>query len=588
MIEKPLIYFCVSTALGCVCALLLRYNVILDALICASFLLCLFLNIEKHYFILIIMFFIIGFASFQLYFDLSLNSNYAYKIRVITKNKYYSVGSYKGRKLNLQGALFSIKEGENITVTGKFEKQNDYEEGSIGNFKITEVEKVQDDILYSLYSFREKIYRRFYWQIGENNADKLMAVSYGDASHLSLEDKNDFKRLGIIHAVSVSGLHLLVLYKFITFFLDLKLSLGVCTLYTVFTGCQPPTVRALIMLIIFQLSKKFNKNYDFFSSISLAALVLLIFKPYYIVDLGFMLSFLSTLGIGVFYKKLSRLFFRLPKIINESLSASLSAQILSMPYTLFTIKNFCLGFLLGNFIIVPVFSAIVVLGNIALLALPIKFLFNFIAYLITVLLEITKLMTIVLLKVSPPLVYVSPLNALIVLTLYVCYIFVKSGYSRAKYVPLLLIFFVFIQYYSFFPQLNFVKLRNGEGYIIRNKFKSILISNYEFTDQEEKTEAAAKLNVNEFLCYKDKTFNIILDKKYCINIDEEGAKISDIKNDKNILMWKYKTVQYKGLCRGTGYDIINFSNIKNYKNTDLPKQYMDFNIIMDKIAAVKE
>lgn len=590
MIEKPLIYFCISTAVGCVCALLLRYNVILDAVIFASFLLCIFLTGEKHYFVIIILFFLLGFISFKFYFDLNLDSNYAHKIRVLAKNKYYAVGSYKGRKLDLKGNIFGIKAGENITVIGQFKKEEDYEQGSIGNLTITEIENEQEDLISNLYSFKDSVYNRFYWQIGENNAAKLMAICYGDTSHLSIDDKDDFKRLGIVHAVSVSGMHLLVLYKFLRFFLDLKLSLGVCVFYTLFTGYQAATVRSLIMLIVFQLSKRFNKNYDFFSSISLAALILLICKPYYIVDLGFMLSFLSTLGICIFYKKLSKLFFRLPKCLNESLSVSVSAQIFSMPYTLFTIKNFCLGFLLGNLIIIPIFSAIVILGNVALVALPVKFLFNYIAYFIGILLELSKVLTIIMLKISPPLVYVSPLNALIVLTLYVSYIFVKKGYTKVKFIPIVLIFFVFIQYYSIFPQVNFIKLKSGEGYIIRNKFRNILISSYTITDPEEKDDIAAKLNVGEFTSYKEKDFTIVLDKKYSIFIPAKGTdiRITNIKNNKQMLILNNKTVVYSGLCSGAGYAIIRDDDTKKYKRIDLPKQYLDFSIIMDKIVADKE
>lgn len=57
------------------------------------------------------------------------------------------------------------------------------------------------------------------------------------------------------------------------------------------------------MIIILKLSKKVFRKYDSLSSISLAAIIILLNKPYYILDIGFMLSFLSTLGILLYNKK---------------------------------------------------------------------------------------------------------------------------------------------------------------------------------------------------------------------------------------------------------------------------------------------
>lgn len=589
MISRPVIYFCISTAAGCLCALLLKYNIVLDAAVTASFLICIFMAEEKHYICLCICFFIIGFLNFEFYFNIGLNPDNAYKIRVITKNNYYSVGEYKGRKINLEGKISGIKEGEIITAIGQYKPETDFESGSIGSFKVTEIEDNKEDLITKIYDFKSSLYKKFYWQIGENNAAKVMAIAFGDTSHLSYDDKEDFKKLGIVHAVSVSGMHMAVLFKCLQIFLSLEAAFAVCTFYAVFTGFQAATVRSLLMLIIYKYSKKLNKNYDFLSAISLAALILLIFKPYYIVDIGFMLSFLSTLGMSVFSRKLSKVFFKFPKIINEALSVSISAQIFSMPYALFTIKNFSFGFILGNLFIVPIFSAVVILGNFALAVLPVKFLFNAAAFLISIFLTVANVCTELLLKITPPLVFMSAFNSMIIFTLYICYIFIKRGYKKAAYIPFVMLIFVFAQYYSFFPTVSYVKLEHGCGYTIRNKFNAALISSYNI-EEKEKAEIEQKLNVNSINSCENNNVTISLDNKYIIYISEKGenVKINKINNDEFMLVMNNKAVKYQAVNSNKIYDIIKIEDLKKLKKRDLPEQCLDFNIIMDKIIAVKE
>lgn len=589
MITKPAIYFCISTATGCLCALLLNYSIILDAAVAASFLMCILMTGEKKYIFTIICFFIIGFINFELYFNINLNLDNSYKIRVITKNNYYSVGEYNGRKMNLEGRMNGIRHGDIITVNGQYKNEPDFDYGITGTFKVSEIISTKEDFVTALYAFRSRLYSKFYWQLGEANAGKVMAIAFGDTSHLQPEAKEDFKRLGIVHAVSVSGMHMLILYKVVSLFLNLELSFAVCTLYAVFSGFQAATVRSLLMLFIFKLSKKLNKNYDFFSCISLAALILLLYKPYYIVDIGFMLSFLSTLGMCLFSEKLSKIFYTLPKKVNEALSVSLSAQSFAMPYALFTIKNFSFGFLLGNFFIVPIFSAVVILGNLALLILPLRSLFNFTASLISICLNAADGAGTILLKITPPLIYVSAFNSILIFTLYICYIFIKKGYKKVIYIPLVTLVFLFIQYYSFFPVMSYVKLQKGDGYIVRNKFTAVLVSNYTINGEKEKNELIEKLNINKISSCENRDVEVKINKKYTVYISDKGksVKINRTGSNTSILLLDNKTVKYDCIKNNSSYDIIKIGDYKNLKKFDLPKQCMDFDIVMDKIIALK-
>ncbi|AGK97060.1 ComEC/Rec2 family competence protein [Clostridium pasteurianum] len=586
--DKPLIYFCISMVIGCLCAFILKNNLVLDVAIAASFFICIFLTCEKKYTLIMVGFFILGFLSFNFYFDINLDNKSSYTVRIITKNKFYAVGSYEGRNINISGNIFDVNEGEKIRATGEFKKDIDYSKGNLGTLKVKYIENSQEDIISHLYSFRKNIYRKFYWRLGENNTAKIMSVAFGDTSYLSMEDKYDFKKLGIVHVISVSGLHMVIIFKSLESFLNLEISIIVAAIYAIFTGAQAATLRSLIMIIILKLSKKFSKNYDAFSALSMAAMVLLMAKPYYVIDIGFALSFLSTLGISLFYKKLSKILYRLPDKINESVSLTLSAQSLSMPYVLFTIKNFALGFLLGDLFLIPMYSVIVVLSNIALVTCFIQPIFNILCMLINIVMAAISGGTSLLVKISPPMVYMSTINIIFILSLYPCYIFIKKGYEKFKFAPIILGLAIIIYQYNFFPKIDQVSLKSGSGFIVRYKGNNILISNYKIDNDEEKSELQGRFNVNSFMTNFEADYKIIINKKYLIYIPKAQGinnviQVTSLDNNSSVIDLRGDRLRYKTVNWIENYAIMKIDINKENKKIDLPKSNIDFEIFMDKV-----
>ena len=82
-----------------------------------------------------------------------------------------------------------------------------------------------------------------------------------------------------------------------------------------------------------------------------SAVILLIYDPYYLFDLGFQLSYLAVGGIFFIYPKLSRLYHSRFKIVNrlwELSIVSISAQIATLPLTIYYFHQFPNAFLLTN------------------------------------------------------------------------------------------------------------------------------------------------------------------------------------------------------------------------------------------------
>ena len=117
---------------------------------------------------------------------------------------------------------------------------------------------------------------------------------------------------GIIHIVSISGMHVAFLMGFLSFLIkDRRLfalwGIPVLFLLMAMTGFAPGVTRAGIMQIFLICAPLFKRESDSITSLSSALLLLLIINPYAVASVGLQLSFAATLGImlispGINYK----------------------------------------------------------------------------------------------------------------------------------------------------------------------------------------------------------------------------------------------------------------------------------------------
>ena len=155
-------------------------------------------------------------------------------------------------------------------------------------------------------------------------------------------------------------------------------------IYMFITGFSPSIVRASIMAIIFLCSKLFFRKNDILTSISLSLLIILVYNPFSIENLGVQFSYAATIGIILLNKNVKKILksiriknkkwkYRIKvktlKIINkiqDILSISISAQIAILPIMIYHSNIFDTYFWITNLIvsiiIVPllIFSLIIV------------------------------------------------------------------------------------------------------------------------------------------------------------------------------------------------------------------------------------
>ncbi len=134
------------------------------------------------------------------------------------------------------------------------------------------------------------------------------ALLLGEKQGLDPAVEQAFQATGIYHVLVVSGQHVAIIaLSLFMVFKFLRLPKGVSSLLTVAALClycalteeQPSIVRATLMAGTFLVSLNFDRDRNLLNSLSLAALLILLDDPRWVVDPGFQLSFLSVLAIAL-------------------------------------------------------------------------------------------------------------------------------------------------------------------------------------------------------------------------------------------------------------------------------------------------
>lgn len=150
-------------------------------------------------------------------------------------------------------------------------------------------------------------------------APLALAMLLGDRGSLQDADQAAFQQAGVAHLMSVSGLHvgllaavLLALLRALTVRKGLRLPLlaGFLLLYCGATGLSAATVRASVMLLLVQGAQVAGRKPQALTTLSAAAIVVLLLNPLQLFSAGFALSFGAMAGILLLYPRFQALLER--------------------------------------------------------------------------------------------------------------------------------------------------------------------------------------------------------------------------------------------------------------------------------------
>lgn len=217
-------------------------------------------------------------------------------------------------------------------------------------------------------AFRSSVKEALLGNMNERNAYIAYAVLFGDQSGIDDEVDEVYRNSGIVHVLTVSGLHiafivgaLMLLLKLFkgNKFLSLAIISIVLLFYCYLCGFTPSVVRATIMAIVLLLSRICNRPYDGLNSLAIAGFVIVCFSPLSTVDVGFLMSFFCVMFILLLAKPFTKLLsFVMPRKVASVMAVSISAQIGILPFTASFFSNFNFLSVFANLLVIPIFSII--------------------------------------------------------------------------------------------------------------------------------------------------------------------------------------------------------------------------------------
>lgn len=537
--NNPLVYIFIVFILSSFIYELYSKNKLLAIFYTCSFFVFLFYFKGAYITSILILFFIVALNNITCFY--SYTPSKVEKIRIIEVKNFYGKGKIDGRIVNLSNIDKDIEVGNTLLVKGEFTENKNIGAGIIGDYKIENYKVLKPDLIDKLYKRRMKVFKSIENKLGKRKASLITSVSFGYKSELNEDYKELMKNLGISHIISISGLHLVLVYSVLRKLLGKKLSLLLAFVYVLFSGASASSVRAYIMIVIVTFGSIVKRNYNPLASLSLAGIILLVMKPYYIFNLGYLLSFLATLGIILFNKSLNKKLYKLPNFIRSTIAISLSAQMLTLPVIILYFNEVSLNFIIGNIVIIPFINILVVLGNILIFIVETQNLFNYIMYICHYIIKYIDIIMYKIDNMSFDLVYFHYTVAYFYIALLTAYYFYKRGFKRFIYYPLIVAGYIMILIYSPFPK-------------IRYYYEGALFISY----RGDKLAIQTKNIVDKEKIKNITLSNKLIDELYEINI---GGEIKLKKEGKNYIL-KTNNKEYLLFVNyeevDGGYDIIDF------------------------------
>ena len=239
------------------------------------------------------------------------------------------------------------------------------------------------------------IYREFHIEGDEFAVLAALTLGYTDALQPDL--RASYSATGAMHILSVSGMHVGVVYVVMAFLLSfLNKNQRQKVIKTIFislflwgyaflSGLSPAVVRATLMFSFVAIATCFERKSQIYNTIFMSAFFMLLYNPNFLFDVGFQLSYSAVLSIIFFQPIIGKLYIannKYSKAVWDLFSVSLAAQLGTMPFTLYYFQQFPNYFLLTNFVAIPLSTIVIYLAMALLMTSFVPYLSAGVAFLL--------------------------------------------------------------------------------------------------------------------------------------------------------------------------------------------------------------
>lgn len=373
----------------------------------------------------------------------------------------------------------NLKLGDYIIADGEIKKPNKNTNFNLFNYKnylqsnkIYWIFNARKIITYSLnksylYGFKNNIIN--YLKNYNESYPYMKTFILGDTSELEDDILKTYKDNGISHILAASGMHVTILSGILLFFfkkifkrtlISYSIVIMFLFLYLFLSNYSISITRATLYFILRFINLSFNLKVKPINILLFILSILLIYNPYSIYNIGLQFSFIISIFLTIYNKKINKYnnyFLKLFIISFISFLVSIPIQINN---------NFTINIMspIVNLIIVPLFTFIIFPFSLILLFIPnLKSLFEIVMIVVEKLINVISYLNIEITLAHIPL-YITILYYFLII------LFINGLFSNKKRLlfPLLLMIYIHsnIALFNKYPTITMLDVGQGDSILI--------------------------------------------------------------------------------------------------------------------------
>jgi competence protein ComEC len=239
--------------------------------------------------------------------------------------------------------------------------------------KVTKVGEGGGNFFMSfLFDVKDSFISKMQTVLNSSDTALMSGILLGAQDSIPKTTKEDFQKSGLTHILVLSGYNITIVGVAVTwvflFWFSKFVSLGfgafAIIIFALLSGGGASTVRATVMALIAMLGKILGRENDAIRVLFIVGFLMIFINPLTIVyDPSFHLSFLATLGMILFSKKieLKTMFIKNAKL-REIFATTIATQLLVAPYFLWSMGKVSIISLISNIFVLPIIPFTMFLG----------------------------------------------------------------------------------------------------------------------------------------------------------------------------------------------------------------------------------
>lgn len=300
-------------------------------------------------------------------------------VRVLPNEEYQY-----GERIRLRGLLQTPPENEDFSYRDYLAGQ-----GIHSSMSKVEVTRLPDNrgnfFLTQIYNFKNKLIQNTYRLFQDPEASLFAGILFGVDTGLPKKLQEAFKNTGTAHIIAISGFNIAiiagVLFSVLKYFFNERVSAIFAVIgiffYAFLVGGDSAVMRAALMGSISLLARQVGRQNAGINALAVVALIMALFNPLVLWDVGFQLSFFATLGIILYAEPFSNFTANIissfskgdtstfTKIINENIVLTLAAQLTTIPIMAYHFQRISLISFIANPFILPVQPLVMIIGGLS-------------------------------------------------------------------------------------------------------------------------------------------------------------------------------------------------------------------------------